>query len=260
MANPIKKVDDFFSLIIEEEAGRFFCLHLPFWAFVIFVTWNVTEAIGLYLIWGGIVFAVTPFAVAVVFHAILESEKYNEKKTAFRVLIGVYAAAILALIGVPGLYLGLVFNIVRTQTFSDAYWTVIVGWYRFFHFYHEFKGTKAEIKAGQDFINEYQFSFFTWQVSFLVSAVVIAPLMFWWFGKKERDREWALEMENARLKQEARAAKEQEEAARRFQEEQQRKFEERQRQEKLAEEEKQKKIQEKINEVKGKDPWDSGFL
>lgn len=104
------------------------------------------------------------------------------------------------------------------------------------------------------FINGYQFSFSTWQMSFLVSAAVVAPLMFWWVHKKARDRVLAEELEHMRLENEATAEREREEARQRDLEARQKIFEERRRKEEQLERERQKKIEEKTKEVRGQGP------
>lgn len=172
--------------------------------------------------------------------------------------IGSYAVSILALIGVPGWYFGFVLRGIQTQAFSDAYWAGIVYWWRFFNFYHE--STSAEVKAAQAFANHYDFHYQTWQVSFLVSAIVMTPFLFWLIHSAAKENARTEELEHLRLLKEAEKKTAEEEASQRRLAERQRQFEERRLQEEKAEKERQKKIQEKINEVKGKDPWDSGFL
>ena len=260
MGNAIKKVDDFFGLFIQDEAGRFFFLHLPFWGFILYITWFTTEAVGLFLIWGMIVFGLVPYISAGVFRGIVAGAENTGDKGVIWFGIGSYAVSILALIGIPGWYFGFVLKGVQTQAFTDAYWATIVYWWRFFNFYHDFKTTAAEIKAAQAFVNHYNFRYQMWQVSFLVSAVVITPILFWWMRGKERAHVRAEELEQQRLLREAEKKKAEEEASQRRYEEQQRLGEQRRLQEEKAEEERQQKIREKINEVKGKDPWGSGFL
>jgi signal transduction histidine kinase len=256
----IKKVDDVFAVFIQDEAGRFFCLHLPFWGVAILITWAVALTLGIYLIWGAIVFGLIPFCAAGIFQGIYEAEQYNEKKTGLVVAAVVYVAAALTLIGVPGVRFGLLFTVIETKTFEAAYWWVVEGWWRVFHFYHDFKGTKAELNEMQDFVNGFSFHFSTWQWEFLVSAFAIAPLMYWWIHKKARERAWDEELENARLDRETEERVEQAKTKAREMAERQRLNEARRIKEAEVEKEKQSKIQEKINEVKGKDPWDSGFL
>jgi hypothetical protein len=260
VGNAIKKVDDFFGLFIQDEAGRFFFLHLPFWGFILYASWFITEAIGLFLIWGTIVFLIVPYFSAGVIKGMFEGAENTGDKGVIWFGIGSYAVSILALIGVPGWYFGFVLDGVQTQWFTYAYTAVIVYWWRFFNFYHDFKSAAAELKAAQAFANHYAFSVRAWQVSFLVSAVVVMPILFWRIRIKERARVRAEELEQQRLLRGAEKKKAEEEASQRRYEEQQRLREQRRLKEEKAEEERQKKIQEKINEVKGKDPWGSGFL
>lgn len=260
MGNIIKKVDDFFGLIIQDEAGRFFCLHLPFWGILLYALWFITEAVGLFLIWGMIVFALVPFIIAAAFQKICEEAENRGEKGIIWFGVGAYVVSILALIGIPGGYFGFVLKGVQTQAFSGAYWVVIVYWWRFFNFYHDFKSTAAEVKAAQAFANHYDFHYQMWQVSFLVSATVMTPFLFFLIHGVARENVRAEELEHQRLLKEAEEKKATDEASQRRLEEQQRLREQRRLQEEKAEDERQKKIQEKINEVKGKDPWDSGFL
>jgi hypothetical protein len=260
LSNPVKKVDEFFSVIIEDGAGRFFCLHLPFWGLVGIVGWHVIEALGLFLIWGGIVFLLIPGLSAWAFQGLCEQEQFSEDKGAIQVAVGVYAAAVLAMTGIPGWYFGFALQGIQTQAFSDAYWAGIVYWWRFFNFYRNFKSTKAELKEAQAFLNHYQFSYQTWQVLFLISAMVVTPLLFWWIHNMAVARARSEELEHLRLLKEAEEKKAREDAYNRTVEERQRQHQERRLKEEQAEKEKQRKIQEKFNEIKGKDPWDSGFL
>lgn len=258
MDNPVKKVDDFFALFVDDEAGRFFFLHVPFWGLVIFIGWHVMESLGLFLLWGAFVFAAVPYVIANVYLGIYEQDRfehYEGKLTMFRVALTAYAASILALIGVPGWYFGFILQAAQTKVFEGAYWAVVVFWWELFNFYHGY--TK---KAAQEFVNGFVFQFQTWQWSFLVSAVVITPILFYRLYAKAKERTRDEELDQIRHEREAKERIEQAQAKAQELEKRRQLNEKKRLEEERIESEKQKKIQEKINEVKGKDPWDSGFL
>jgi len=255
VGNFIKKVDEFFEMFIGDEMGRGFFLHLPFWGVIIFFLWNLTEALGLYLIWIVVVFGLIPFFSALGFQAIYDMDKYSESQIKPRIALGIYVTAVLTLIGIPGLYFGLIIKGVQTSMFSDSYWEVINTWWNFFNFYH-----KYSLKEAQAFVNRYVFHYQSWQISFLISAVVIAPMIFWSLHKDEKEQVRIDELNSRRLNNEAAEKIKQEAIKQKEYEVWQLKVKQERYREEQAEIERQRKIQEKIKEVKGKDPWGSGFL
>jgi len=259
VGNIIGRVDEFFASLIGDDVGRFFCLHLPFWGTIIFFAWNITEAVGLFLLFAAIVFLLTPYVVAQIGLSIYAEDQIHysggSKWGLFRFSLCGYIIAVLALIGVPGWYFGFIMEGIRTKTFTEFYWDVIYFWYQVFNFYHRVKPKDLKL-----FLQDFSFAYQTWQIAFLISSVVITPILFYYFYQKTRQQAEIEAFEQTRSESEARARLELEKAQIEKQEERNRVFEERRRKELEAEQEKQKKIQEKLQEIKGKDPWDSGFL
>ncbi len=259
MGKIINKVDEFFSTFIEDEAGRFFFLHLPFWGLTGIVTWQVLEHLGLYLIFAFVVFVALPFIAASGFMGIYDSEfRYldqSERLKFFRVSGAIAVGATLLLIGIPGVYFGLLMNVVRSEIFSKAFWVVITYWWRFFNFYHEYK-----IKDMRDFLKGFTFNYQHCQIAFFISSAIVAPLMFYWLFVRAKKKERAQALETIRLEEEARLAQDRKEAREKIIAERERVNSERLRFEQEAKIAEQRKLQAKINEVRGKDPWESGFL
>ena len=84
MVDFIEKVDDFFSGLIEDEVGRFCFMHLPFWGLIVYLIWNLTESLGLYLIWVVLVFVATPYLIAKGLFKLYESRHYARNQIRFR--------------------------------------------------------------------------------------------------------------------------------------------------------------------------------
>ena len=258
MGNLIRKVDEFFAVFIDDEAKRFFVMHLPFWSLVIWISWLVAKYVGLYLLWLGAVFVVTPFVIAAMGLGI-----YNESElqydsgplTMFRAAAGLYVISVLSLIGIPGWYFGFVLQMIQSQVFRDAYWAVLVFWWKVFNFYHE-----DTLKDMQAFADGFVFHYRTWQWCFLVSAVAVAPVLFYWLYSRAKEIAAAEEQELARLTAVAEQKRIQDEAREKELAARKLAYEERLRLSAEIEKEKQHKLQEKIKEIKGEDPWDSGFL
>jgi hypothetical protein len=244
--------------LIDDEVGRFFCLHLPFWGFIIYVIWHLLEYLGLYIIWAGAVFVVAPYIVAVVMHGIHNQDKfeyYEGPVTLFRFTLAGYLVSILALIGIPGWYFGYLMQALGRQAFIDFYWNVIVLWYRVFNFYHGFSPQSLK-----EFANGYIFKYPNWQWSFLLSSVVIVPGIFYWLYSQAQEKARIEEKERQRLEAKTEQMRLRDEAREKDLAARQLAYEERQKLELEIEKEKQRELQAKINEIKGKDPWDSGFL
>lgn len=258
MGNFIKAVDEFFSVIIPDEMGRFFCLHLPFWGLVIYISWHVTEYVGLFLVWAVLVFWLTPCLIARIGLKVLaeaELSHYESKWTPLKVSVSVYFISILVLIGIPGWYSGYFMQLIESPAFAEVYWGFIVIWWKVFNFYRSYK-----LKELQEFLQIFGFSYKSWQIAFLVSSSVIVPILFYRFYTKTREQAQLDELAQSRHEDELRLKRRQEEARVKELEERERLNEKRVLQEQQAQKEEKKKIQEKINEVKGKNPWDSGFL
>ncbi len=259
MANPIQKVDEFFAAFIDDEATRFFVMHLPFWSFVVYIVWHLTENLGLYLLWAGTTFVVVPYVVAQVLVTIYSDEQIRQDgigqwRPPWAWICG-YVVLILVLIGIPGLYFGYAIQFVQSKMFNKFYWGFVALWWKAFNFYHDYKA-----KELNEFLQGFSFRYLTWAWSFMVSAVVIVPGMFYWLYATAKENFQAEELEESRLVEKDRALKLQEEAQAKEAQRRQLVFEEKKRQEELAQKEKQRKLQEKMNEIKGKDPWESGFL
>ena len=259
MVKIIKSVNEFFEKIAPDEVGRFFFLHLPFWSLVGFIMWRIAEFFGLQLLFAFVVFIFIPLIPAVGILETYNSEfryrEHRDKVRFWQVSVVVYLAATLTLVGIPRVYSGLLMDAVKSTYFNEAYWTVISYWWRFFNFYHDYK-----IKDAQAFVNRFVFNYEECQELFFMSSVIVAPVLFWWLYAKGRRTEAAQEREAMREEASAKKAEEKLEADRKAMAERERIFNERLKREQEAKREEQRKLQEKINEVKGKDPWDSGFL
>ena len=259
MSNPFKKVDEFFAVFIDDEANRFFVMNLPFWSFVFYVTWNLTESLGLYFIWASLAFVAAPYLIARVGLMIYGEDQIKQDgvgrfQPPWAWICG-YVVSVLVLVGIPGLYFGYVMKFAQSKAFNDFYWGFVVLWWKVFNFYHDYK-----TKELQEFAQGFSYRYLTWAWSFLVSAVLIVPGMFYWLYSSAKQRLQADELEQSRAAEKARALKLYEEAQAKQADERQRAYEAKKLREQQEQLEKNKKIQEKLNEIKGKDPWDSGFL
>ena len=259
MSNPFKKVDEFFAAFIDDEANRFFVMNLPFWSFVAYVTWSLTESLGLYLLWAGVVFVAVPYAISrlalmIYSEGQIKQDGVGKWQPPWAWICG-YAVSILVLIGIPGLYFGYVMKFVQSKVFNDFYWGFVVLWWKFFNFYHNYK-----MKELEAFAQGFSYRYLTWAWSFLVSAVAVVPGMFYWFYASAKERIQAEELEQSRVAEKARATRLYEEAQAKEADQRQRTYEAKKLRDQQEQLEKQKKIQDKLNEIKGKDPWDSGFL
>lgn len=259
MGNPFQKVDEFFTTFVDDEMGRFFCFNLPFWSIVVYVTWNLTESLGLYLLWAGVVFGLTPYVIARVGFMIYGEDQIQQNSARHFQLpwawIWGYVVSVLVLIGIPGLYFGYVMKFAQSKAFTNFYWGFVVLWWKVFNFYHDYK-----MKELESFAQGFSFRYLSWAWSFLVSAVLIVPGMFYGLYSSTKKRLQAEELEQNRASEKAHATRLYEEAQAKDVEERQRAHETKKLREQQEHQEKQKKIQAKINEIKGKDPWDSGFL
>ena len=259
MSNPFQKVDEFFATFVDDEMGRFFCFNLPFWSFVLYVTWNLTESFGLYLLWASVVFGLIPYAIARLGFMIYGEDQIKQDgvghwQPPWAWICG-YVVSVLVLIGIPGLYFGYVMKFSQSKVFNDFYWGFVVLWWKVFNFYHDYK-----MKDLESFAQGFSFRYLTWAWSFFVSAVVIVPGIFYWLYSSTKGRLQAEELERSRLAEKALTKRLYEEAQAKEAEDRQRAFETKKLREQQEQLEKNKKIQAKINEIKGKDPWDSGFL
>lgn len=259
MGNLIRSVDEFFWVFIEDGMGRFILLHLPFWGLSGIITWNVIEYLGLYILFAFIVFAALPFIAAnIVFGVYLSEFWYRDYRDRLRFLQVAAAFDVLAtliLVGIPGVYFGILMEAIKSKAFTEAYWAIVVYWWKFFNFYHDYK-----MKDAQEFVNGFSFNYQSCQITFFVSGVVITPFLFYWLFTKAKAKELANEREERRLADEAKAAEEKLKAEETRIAERQRINAERLKREEEARLEKQRKLQEKTHQVTGKDPWESGFL
>ena len=255
MSNPIEKVDNFFAGLIPDEGPRVFCLHLPFWGGLVCIAWNLAEHFGLYLIWAAVVFAIVPYLLASFWHGIYERNKFaSTAKMVWFTLIG-YLAMVYLIIGIPTLRNGYLIRALASETFATWYVQGLVVWYRVFNFYHDID--PQELKK---FIYRFELNYQTWQWCLLVSLVVIVPGMFYLFYEIAKDEAKKQELARIKVLKEAQERCEREEARRKEIAERELAYEKEKKLEIAIEQEKQRKIKAKITEVKGKDPWSSGFL
>lgn len=261
-------VDRFFYQFIEDEPSRAFFLHLPFWSLSLWISWYVLLHSGLWLLWVAVTLIVAPVVLSALSMEIYKTSQHEPTMaggwiTMFRAWCAAYVCLVCTLIGIPGLYFGLILQVVQTNMFANAYWWVITFWWKLFHVYQ----TDYNMKDMRAFLTFYGFQYVTWQWCFLVSAVAIAPSLFGWLYLVERTdrRVRASEAEAAAEKvkddlKKAEINKAKAETEKLRAEAGRVELEKKRQAAREAEAEEKRKHEAKINEVKGKDPWDSGFL
>ena len=166
-----------------------------------------------------------------------------------------YLAAVYLIIGIPGFRNGYLIRALASETFATWYVQGLVVWYRVFNFYHE-----IDAKEFKKFIYRFELNYQTWQWCFLVSLLVIVPGMFYLFYDTAKDEAKKQEIAKIKAAEEVEERREREEASRKEIVERELAYEKERKLEQEIEQEKQRKIKAKITEVKGKDPWSSGFL
>lgn len=255
MSNIIEKVDDFFAALIPDEGPRVFCLHLPFWGGLLCITWNLAEHFGLYLIWAALIFAIFPYGLASFWHGIYERNKFSSTaKVVWFTLIS-YLVAVYLIIGIPTLRNGYLIKGLASETFAAWYVQGLVIWYRAFNFYHE-----IDPKEFKNFIYRFELNYQTWQWCLLVSLLVIVPGMFYLFYEISKDEAKKQELARIKALEEVEERRARDEARKKELAERELAYEKEKKRELELEQERQRKIKAKITEVKGKDPWSSGFL
>jgi hypothetical protein len=258
MSNPIAKVDEFFYTLIPDEGPRVFCLHLPFWGGLLCIVWNLAEHFGLYLIWAAVVFVIFPYGLASFGHGIYERNKFERLGslvTLFRFIVVSYVVAVYLIIGIPGFRNGYLIRALASETFATWYVQGLVVWYRVFNFYHD-----IDPKEFKKFIYRFELNYQTWQWCLLVSLLVIVPGMFYLIYSIAKDEAKKQELAKIKALEEVAERRERDEARRKECAERELAYEKEKKREQEIEQEKQRKIKAKITEVKGKDPWSSGFL
>ena len=140
MSNPFKKVDEFFEAFIDDEDNRFFVMNLPFWSFVFYVTWNLTESLGLYLIWASLAFVAAPYLIARAGLMIYGEDQIKQDgvgrfQPPWAWICG-YVVSVLVLIGIPHWYAGFLIKGIQSQIFAKFYLGVLKLWWEVFNFYH----------------------------------------------------------------------------------------------------------------------------
>ena len=255
MSNPIEKVDDFFYGLIPDEGPRVFFLHLPFWGGLLCIAWNLAEHFGLYLIWAVVVFAILPYMLASLGYVIYERNKFKSSaKVVWGVLIS-YLAMVYWIIGIPTLRNGYLILALASETFATWYVHGLVIWYRVFNFYHD-----IDPKEFKKFIYRFELNYQTWQWCLLVSLLVIVPGMCYLFYEIAKDEAKKQELAKIKALEEVAERRERDEARSKEIAARELAYEKEKKRELAIEQEKQRKIKAKITEVKGKDPWSSGFL
>ncbi len=223
MSNPIAKVDDFFAGLIPEDGPR--------------------------------VFAILPYALASLGHGIYERNKFASKAKAVWFTLISYLAAVYLIIGIPGFRNGYLIRALASETFATWYVQGLVIWYRVFNFYHE-----IDPKEFKKFIYRFELNYQTWQWCLLVSLLVIVPGMFYLFYDAAKDEAKKQEIAKIKADEEIEERRVRDEARKKELAERELAYEKEKKREQEIEQEKQRKIKAKITEVKGKDPWSSGFL
>lgn len=258
MNNPFKIMDKKFEWVAQDPAWRFFCCHLPFWLAVYAFSWLFISLFGIQILFF-CTFCILPSYV----FARLFKGQFIQK-----VLIA-GAATLLVLVGIPGLYFGLLMKLILTVPFTEFYLGFIRSWWTFFNLIWIF--SFADIPWGLYFYENLNV-----QILFLCAGLVLPYFMCILIPDEgyilprefTPDEERVVDHENA-LREEG------EDAARRELEtkEEARKqalsnaqleaarlealaLQKARAEEKSREEERQKRIK----AVKDKDPWGSGFL
>lgn len=259
MGKLIKRVNHLFADLVPDEAPRFFCLHLPFWGFLSLVLWHVAKHYGPHLLWAGVAFWLTPYLVARLALRIYGEENIRNdgigQWQAPKPWILGYAVMILVLIGIPGWYFGLIIKLVQSSVFNKVYWGFLKIWFEVFNFYRDYK-----FKELEEFARGFSFRYWALAWSLMVSSVVMVPALFYFLYGKTKEKLYEEELAQSQQAERIRSKRLYEEAQAKEAKERKLAYEAKK---ELAEKEKlekQKKIQERLDEIKGKDPWDSGFL
>ena len=194
-----------------------------------------------------------------------------------------YGIMTLVLIGIPEIYFGIIPFLMSTKTFAHAYWLTLKDWFYFLHVFGSHSFLRAVTKKELlNYLTSQGSKTITWQWLLFTSHLVIIPILairsyLKSEAKKIADERRQLELEFQREAEARRQAKnlESENEIRhrvekqrlsKIKAEEDRLLEIRKREDarvaeiRRREEELEKKRQAKIQEVKGKNPWDSGFL
>ena len=268
MFNPFKKADQLFEIFISDEDARIVC-HIFFWPLAYLISWALLINLGPFLIFYFILFMAPIFIFT----------KICFKKNTFIVVpVGLLLLGLVA--GVPWVYSGLLVKFLKTKMFVGLFQNLIFYWWKGFNHLWPFKDWVSE--DGQ-----YDLNFFTVQAIYWASGVILPMVFLTWFNYQEEQRPvwekedfnyheapltpeeakaqdaWRIEhdkiMEERRLKDEAKKLEEKKLQEKALEERRQAEARAVQEAERRKKEEEDKRLK-KIQEVRGKNPWDSGFL
>ena len=248
MIERLEALDEFFKLIIEDGLGRFVFCHIPFWSFFYWLFWNIGAYLGPYILFG-VVFLVIPslFFAGILF----EIYKHNEERSfkRFKIAVPIYLGILLGIVGIPYVYFGAFLSFVSDKDVNDFSWGFIKYWWAFLNHIQPFKDVVPPWKL-------YEYTYSHLQILLLAVALIVTPFFFYNFFESDKRKIEEAKKEMERLEEEELAEKRVIEQERIREENWRRRQEEEARAKRGLELAKQQKL----NETKAQDPWDSGFL
>ena len=261
------------------------------WTIVILLFHNLVEHYAPLIVMDLVLFYSCPWFVAN--EACQVYLEFKEKQPPYqedplKFAVGAYVFSLLVLIGIPHLYGGLIIQMVKSNIFQSFYWFFAKIWFVIFNFAHP---TKPNFDAfHQSMVISYDGLVFKLLLGFGVIAPAMAILLYPWlkdkrvkdrelevlmrakrereFEEKERERRLAeyerieQAQENIRLREEFKLKQEASLAATTASANAETERLKRERKSHLEqiEIEKKRKVEARIQEVKGKNPWDSDFI
>ena len=233
-----------------------------------------------------LIFVVWPIWVSGLILKILariETELTESSPEPYWALAITYGFITLVLIGIPEFYFGIIPYLLSTKIFAHAYWLTLRDWFYFLHVFGSPSFFRAVTKKELlNYLTSQGSKTITWQWLLFTSHLVVSPILairdyLKSEAKKIADERRQLELEFQREAQARRQAKnlESENEIRhrvekqrllKIKAEEDRLLEIRKREDarvaeiRRREDEIEKQRQAKIQEVTGKNPWDSGFL
>ena len=257
MGNPFKAVDEFLEVFITDEFGRFI-FNVIFWVLATFIMWFFSAWFGPLLFW----FLILCFLPSLLFSLFLKGEP-------LWLVWGLGLILLFAVVGVPYVFYGYLMKLVMTKTFDAVYIWSIKTWWGFLNHLHPF--SNADITWDM-----YKLSYQNLQIFFSITGLILPNIICSFLPEKEyklpsyesdpmyytptplTPEEEALKIKEDQIELlEARKAQAIREKA--LEEERQAEARARAEAERKRKEEEERR-QKKIQEVRGKNPWDSGFL
>ena len=257
MGNPFKAVDEFIEDFVYDEFWRF-VINVIAWILISFILWFFSAWFGPLVFW----FIILCFLPSLLFSLLLKGEP-------LWLTWGLGIILLLALVGVPYVFYGYLMKLVMTKTFSSVYiWSINI-WWGFLNHLHPF--SNADITWDM-----YSLNYQNLEVFFFITGLVLPNIICAFLPDKEyklpsyeadpiyytptplTPEEEALKIKEDQIELlEARKAQAIREKA--LEEERQAHARARAEEARVKKEEEERR-QKKIQEVRGKNPWDSGFL